>query len=156
MSLKPPSSVALMAQDFGLPALRVGVVAVHFVQVAGEQGRLVAAGAGADFHDHARAVGVLAADRQLQQLAPQRLALVAQLRQLGLGQLAHLGVVAVDHLLRFGDLAGDLLELAILLGQLAERAMLAGDGRDARRIRQHLGIDEVLFELLEAGQFLFE
>ena len=65
---------------------------------------------------------------------------VAKLRQLGLGQLAHLGIVAVDHLLRFGDLAGDLLELAILLGQLAERAMLAGDGRDARGIRQHLGI----------------
>ena len=57
---------------------------------------------------------------------------VAQLRQLGLGQLAHLGVVAVDHLLGFGDLAVELLEPAILLGQLAERAVLAGDGRDAR------------------------
>ena len=145
-----------MAEDLGLPTFDAGVVAVHFEQVAGEQGRLVAAGAGADFHDDARAVGVLAADGEIQQLAPQRLALVAQLRQLGLGQLAHLGVVAVDHLLRFGDLAGDLLELAILLGQLAERAMLAGDGRNARGIRQHLGIHEVAFELLEAGQFLFE
>ena len=52
-----------------------------------------------------------------------------ELGQLGLGQLAHLGVVAVDHLLGFGDLAGDLLELAVLLGQLAERAVLAGRRR---------------------------
>ena len=85
------------------------------------------------------------------QLVPQRFALVAQLGQLGLGQLAHLGVVAVDHLLGFGDLAVELLEPAILLGQLAERAVLAGDGRDARRIRQHLGIDEVCFRAPRTG-----
>ena len=36
-----------------LPALVAGVVRVHVVEVAGEQGRLVAAGAGADFHDDA-------------------------------------------------------------------------------------------------------
>ena len=132
------------------------MVAIHFEQVAGEKSRLVAAGAGADFHDHARAVGVFAADSQVQQFAPQRFAIVAELRQLGLGQLAHVGVVAVDHLLGFGHLRVDLLELAILLGQFAERAVLAGDGRDARRIRQHLGVDEVVFELLEAGQFLVE
>ena len=110
----------------------LGVVAVHLEQVAGEQRGFVAAGAGADFHDHPRAIGVLAADRQIQQLAPQRFALVAQLWQLRFGQLAHLGVVAVDHLLGFSNLLVDLLELAILLGELAERTMLAGDGRNAQ------------------------
>ena len=145
-----------MAQDFGLPAFHAGVIAIHFEQVAREERRFVATGAGADFHDHPRAVRVFAADRQVQQLAPHCFALGAQLRQLGLGQLAHFGIVAVDHLLRFGDLGIDLLELAILLRQLAERTMLAGNRRNARRIRQHLGIHEIVFELLEAGQFLFE
>ena len=39
-----------------LPAVVAGVVRVHVVEVAGEQGRLVAAGAGADFHDDAAEV----------------------------------------------------------------------------------------------------
>ena len=82
---------------------------------------------------HARAVGVVAADGQVQQLVPQRLALARAARQLGLGQLAHLEVVAVDHLLGFGDLAVELFEAAVLLGELGERAVLAGDGRDPRR-----------------------
>ena len=54
--MKPPSSVGLWFEDLGLPALGLGVVLVHLEQVAGEQRRLVAAGAGADFHD-ARASG---------------------------------------------------------------------------------------------------
>ncbi len=74
-----------MAQDLGLPAFGTGVVAIHFEQIAGKERGLVAAGAGADFHDQPRAIGVFAADGQLQQFAPQRLALGAQLRQLGFG-----------------------------------------------------------------------
>ena len=145
-----------MSEDFHLPAFDFGVVLVHFEQVAGEQGRFVAAGAGADFHDDARAVGVFAADGQVQAarstaLRARRAAAAARPRP-----ARAFGVVAVDHLLRFGDLVVELLEPAILLGQLAERAVLAGDGRDARRIRQDLGVHEVCFELLEAGQFLFE
>ena len=79
-----------MVEDFDLPALDFGVVAVHFEQVAGEQRRLVAAGAGADFHD-ARASELASSPPTVmsKQLVPQRFAFVAQLRQLGLGQLAH-------------------------------------------------------------------
>ena len=93
-------------EDFDLPAAwSSAVVLVHVVQVAGEQGRLVAAGAGADFHHAARAVGVFAADRSCRAVRSKSVSRSSRrLGQLGLGQLAHLGVVAVDHLERLGDL----------------------------------------------------
>ncbi len=145
-----------MAEDFGLPTFGVGVVAVHFVRSR--------ANSAASSPPVPARISMMSRERfasspptvSSNSSLHNALALGAQLRQLGLGQLAHLGIVAVDHLLGFGDLPGDLLELAILLGELAERAVLASDGRDARRIGQHLGIDEVIFELLEAGQFLIE
>ncbi len=121
-----------MGEDFGLPTFDFGVMAIHFEQVASKEGCLVAAGAGADFHDDPRAGRVFAADGHLQELRPQCFAFIAQLRHLGFGQLAHFRIVTVDHLLRFGHLAVELLELAILFGELAERTMLAGDGRDAQ------------------------
>ena len=52
-SLNPPASPGLKAIVLDLPALGAGVAGVHLVQVAGEQGRLVAAGAGPDFDDQA-------------------------------------------------------------------------------------------------------
>ena len=131
-------------------------MAIHVVQIAGEEGRLVAAGAGANLHHAAGAIGVFAADRQIEQFVPVLLALGPQLGQLGLGQLAHLGVGALDHLERLGDLAVELLEAAILRGQLGQRAMLAGDRTHPVRIGEHRRIDELAFQFLEAGQFLFE
>ena len=123
----------VQVEHFDLPAFGFGVVLVHVVQVAGEQRGLVAAGAGADFHHDPRALGVLAADGHVQQLVPDRLALAPQRGQLGLGQLAHLGVLAGDHFLGFGDLLVELLEAAILRGQLGQRAMLARGGGHACR-----------------------
>ena len=60
--LEPAQFGGAHVEDFDLPAAVLGVVLVHFVEIAGEQGRLLAAGAGADFQDAAGAVGVLAAD----------------------------------------------------------------------------------------------
>ena len=145
-----------MSEDFGLPTFHFGVVAIHLEQVAGEEGRFVATGAGADFHDQPRTGCVFAADGHLEELRPQRFALVAQFRHLGLGELSHFRIVAVDHLLRFGHLAIELFELAIFFGELTERTVLAGDGCNARGIGQDLGINKILFELFVAGQFLFE
>ena len=45
------------ADDLGLPAVQLGVAAVHAEQVGGEQGGLVAAGAGAHLEDGALVVG---------------------------------------------------------------------------------------------------
>ena len=49
-----------------LPALVAGIVGVHVVEVAGEEGRLVAAGAGADFHDDAVEVLALGQEQVFQ------------------------------------------------------------------------------------------
>jgi len=82
--------------------------------------------------------------------------LLTKIRQLGLGQFAHFRIVAIDHLLRFGDLACDLLEFAVFLREFGERSMLARHRRDARWISQHLGVHEVFFQLLVTSQFLFQ
>ena len=78
-------------EHLDLPAVVLGVVLVHFVQIAGKQGRFFAAGAGADFQHAAGAVGVLAADGHVQQIVPERFALVLEPRQLGCGQFAQIG-----------------------------------------------------------------
>ena len=38
-------------EDLGLPAMNGGIALIHAIEIAGEQRRLVAAGAGADFED---------------------------------------------------------------------------------------------------------
>ena len=76
--------------------------------------------------------------------------------QLGLGQFAHVGVGPLDHLQGVADLVVEILEAAILGGQLGQRAVLARHGRQAGRIGQHLGIDELPFQLLEAAEFFVE
>ena len=54
-------------QHFNLPALTLGKTRIHAEQVAGKQRRLVAAGAGADFQQHAAlVVGVLRQQQLLQ------------------------------------------------------------------------------------------
>ena len=78
------------------------------------------------------------------------------LRQFGLGQLAHVGIGAFDHLHGFADLLVELLEVPILRRQLGQRAMLAVDGRRALGIGQHLGIDKQPLQLLESLQLLVE
>ena len=79
-----------------------------------------------------------------------------ELGQFGLGQLAHLGIVAGGHFGRFGDLLVELLEAAILGGQLGQRAVLARDGRHLRRIGLHRRIEHLPFQLLEAAEFFFQ
>ena len=82
--LEPAQLGRRHVEHFDLPAVVLGIVLVHFVEIAGEQGRLFAAGAGADFQDAAGAVGVLAADGHVEQLVPERLPLGLELVDLGL------------------------------------------------------------------------
>ena len=154
--LEPAQLGRRHVEDLDLPAVVLGVVLVHFVEVAGEQGRLLAAGAGADFQDAAGAVGVLAADGHVQQVVPERFPLGLQLGQLPFGQLAQLGVVPLEHLQGVADLGVEALEAAVLGGQLGQRAVLAHHGRQPGRIGQHLRIGELPFEFLEAGEFFVQ
>ena len=72
-----------MADDLGLPAVQLGVAAVHAEQVGGEQGGLVAAGAGAHLQDGALLVGGILG-QQLHAAAPAR---SSAMRGLERGQL---------------------------------------------------------------------
>ena len=58
-----------LADRLDLPALRFGVAAVHAQQVAGEDRRLVAAGAGADFEKDVALVARIARQQQPLQFA---------------------------------------------------------------------------------------
>src|SRR3712207_8967024 len=58
MIRRPPRSAlfpytTLFRSDDELPAVLLGVLAVHLVEVAGEEGGLLAAGAGADLEEEA-------------------------------------------------------------------------------------------------------
>ena len=85
-----------------LPALIAGIVRVHAIEVAGEDGRLVAAGAGADFQHHIAVVhGVLGQQRHadlLRQLVDTRL----QRLELGFGHAAHFRIGSGVRQQRFG------------------------------------------------------
>ena len=92
--LEPAQLGGAGRQDLELPLLRLAMLLVHFKQVAGEQSRFVAPGPGPYLHDAPAAVGIFAAERQLQQLVPKRIPFSLQFGQLRFGQLAHLQVVA--------------------------------------------------------------
>ena len=74
--LEPAQLRGADPQHLHLPALAFRMALVHFEQVAGEQGGFLAARAGADLHDAAAAIGIVAADRQVQQFVPQLLPLL--------------------------------------------------------------------------------
>ena len=76
--------------------------------------------------------------------------------QLGLGQLAHVEVVALGHLAGFGDLDVQLLEPPILRREPVKRTMLADRGGKLRRIAEDDGVDELALEFLETVESFFE
>ena len=93
--------------DFDLPAAPGGIALIHAEQVAGEQRRFVAAGAGADFEDGVLVVGLVLRQQQQLDVALQRCDALLQLRQLGLGQRPHLGIgrPVGEHRFEVGDFA---------------------------------------------------
>jgi len=78
-------------------------LAVHFVQVAGEQGRFLAARPRADFHDAPRAVGIFAAQRHSQQIVPDLFAAPFQFGQLRRGHFLFFRILTVLHRRQLGD-----------------------------------------------------
>jgi hypothetical protein len=128
----------LEAADFGrgggdnldAPALLLGVALVHAQEVAREERRFVAAGAGADFEHGGALVGGVAGEELEGELALGLGELLADLGHLLVGQGPHVGVALEAHLLERGefgaqaaDLArglGDRLDLGIILGELHE------------------------------------
>ena len=143
-------------QDLHLPALECGIALIHPEQVAGEQRRLVAAGAGPDLDDDIALVGgVLGQQQQAESLL--RLADPdIEHRALVLGQRLELAVAGLrQHFLDFRPLAlqrvqgpggpDDRLELGIFLGQ--------SDKGIARRPARQCGLDHRK-TVIEPGNFL--
>ncbi len=136
-------------QHLDPPALLLGITRIHAEQVAGEDRRLVATGAGADFQiDVAPVVGVLRQQHALQAV----LQLDQRLTGLGdflLGHLAQVRVAVLEqrlgtfevglHLAQLAEGGDYRLDLGIFLGVRPKLALL-GD---------HLGVAEQRREFLE-------
>ncbi len=82
-----------LRQHLDLPAVEVGIALVHAEQVAGEQRRLAAAGAGPDLEDRALLVGRVPRQEQLPDGIDQDLDPLVESGGLLAGDLAHLGIV---------------------------------------------------------------
>ena len=160
-SLKPPSSVGTSSMGSNFQLLDFGVAAVHFVEVAGEEGGLVAAGAGADFEDQAGVVGPggTVVDEVAEGVADLGLAGV-QAGQLGLGVGSHFGVgLGLLEGLGLGDLAAEFEVAAVGDGDAGEGAAFTGEGSDAGRVGGDLRVAQGLVDGQEAlivGLELFE
>ena len=86
-----------------LPPLTLGVTAVHAIEIAGEERRLLATGAGADFDDDVLiVVGILWQQQDLE-LAHQLIAVGVEAGQLLFRERAHLGICALGQLLGLRD-----------------------------------------------------
>ena len=129
-----------------LPALPLGEARVAAIEIAGEQRRLFAAGAGADFeHDVALVVRVLRHEQHLEIVGDALLADV-EIVELLEREVAHLGIAALDQLLGACDLGDDGLVLAVFvyerldlgerLGLLAVLVGIALHLRGAKRRHQ--------------------
>ena len=116
--------------DLHAPALSGGVALVHAEEVAGEQRRLVAAGAGADFKDGVLLVGGVLGKQQQLYLVPEVVDALLDIRKIGFRERTHLlvGGLVCKHRLEVGklalgpeqlpDLAGYVLQLRIFRRQL--------------------------------------
>ena len=145
-------------EDLELPAHRLGEAAVHLVQVAGEQGRLVAPRAGPDLDDHRRVIGArLAVVEEVAEGLGVGLLALAEDRQLALGVRPHLGVgLGVEQGLGLLDLPAEVEVAAVQDRQLGERPRSfeqRGDprdvGRDGRVEQGLLDFEEPLIVRLE-------
>ena len=122
--------LALAGRDhFHFPALRRRIALIHPEKVAGEDGGLVAAGAGANLEDHVAFVGRILGQQENADVVFHLCDARVELRLLGRGHIRHLAS-GRQHVLDVAPLAIGLLqphggarrglELGILLRQLHE------------------------------------
>lgn len=127
--------------QFPAPALQLGIALVHAVEIAGEQGRLVTARAGADLDQGVGAVILVLGQEQQahlvlelgQALLEGVVFLARHLRHFGVPALHHLGEILELGTCRLElvRLLGDGLQLGVLLGELDDFVRIAGGARRA-------------------------
>ena len=152
------------AADFGrthrhqldFPTATFAVTLVHFVKVAGEKGRFVAAGSGVNFENAVRAVRVRAADGEVEQLVPVGFALFAETRKLHFGEFAHFRVGAFEHFLRLFDFGVELFETAVFAAKFRQRTVFARNGGESAGVGQHFLVVHEAFKLFKSSEFFVE
>ena len=121
--------------DFDLPALIGGVTLIHAEQIAGEQRRLVAAGAGADFENDIALIHRVLGQQREPQFLLERRAPCFKFGLFGFGDRAHLGVGR-----RVRDQAGHAVEFVLRrakgIDRIDHRRQL---GEFARQLDEGLG-----------------
>ncbi len=133
-----------------LPALVLGVARVHAKQVAGEQRRFVTAGSRAHLEkDVTPIIGILGHQQTLE-FGLQLLELGHALLALHLGELAHVGVGVLGHLLCGGHVFLDATIAAPGVDQRLELGVFAGVVAKTWLIADHVGLRQQGREFLEA------
>jgi hypothetical protein len=146
--LEPADLGRRLGEHVGGKAALLGVASQHLEQVAREQRRLVAAGAGADLDDHVLGIVGIALDHRQADLVLERAQAVGRLGD----QAPQLLVVAVlrEQLARPLEVAPELAPLAGQLPRRLELAVLATDLGVALPVGDHLRIRHLSLELLKA------
>jgi hypothetical protein len=131
--------------DLDLPALQVGIAGVHAQEIPGEEGRLIAAGAGADFEDSALLVRLVLGQQHEAQGLGGLFQLLPRPGQLLAGEGPHLGIGILQHglepreVLFHGAVGPDRRHDVVQLGQFArERHDGLGIGRGVERRRHNV------------------
>ena len=139
-----------LTDELAAPAAALRIAGVHAQQVAGEQGRLVAAGTSANFHEgRPGIVWVLGHQHELQGLV--------QMGDIGLrsgdfffSQLAHFGLGQQGLCLR--QVVFALAQAPVLGAERADFGMFAGELAKAVHVADHIGGRQQRVELIEAQQ----
>ena len=150
-SLKPPASPPDAASRSVLNPRVLGVARQHLVEVAGEEGGLVAAGAGAHLDDDVLLVGRVSLEHLGAQLLLELGQLFARLGQLVLRHLADLLVAVAEQLLCLQLLRRQLAPAPRQVTRRRQLLVLAGDLGVAPLVRDQRGIAQLLFQLGEAA-----
>ncbi len=119
---------------------------------AANKSRLVAARAGADFEDDVLLVIRVARQQQEAQSLFDSLQTRGERVRLGARQLTHLLVVRrIVKLLRAGEFLSNGLQLAVLVHDLAEAAVLLAQLRVVRRVGKNVGRGKLFGQSFVAG-----
>src|SRR5439155_5906857 len=101
-----------LREDFGLPAVALGVTRVHPIQIRREERGLFPALAGAYFEDDVLLVERIARHELSAQACDELLGFRGELHDFLAGEVAHVRVVAFEELLRFGKALLDIAKRA--------------------------------------------
>ena len=140
--------------ELDVPPSLPGEARVHLEELAGEQRRLFAADAGADFHDDAAGAGGVAGKGELLEDRQELVLTVREGRDLGFRLGLHVGVR--EQGLRLGLLLLDALEVLVGLDGLQELPALLHQCRVLGRLGGDGGVLDQLLDLVEACGLLFD